>query len=150
MPNTPKWDRVFSTTSWFLVLLLLFQAVTLWTLFPPSGAGPIAVAGGIFVAKVFYTVLYAGQALLLAYSKFMRRKSMRKNVLMFIYLTGFFTSILTLLLAGWDIRLLDNFVAAVIAAGCWLYWKFKTEYIDASMFERDIEELKRSHPDYKE
>jgi len=146
MPNTPFWDKIFSTTSWGLVFLLLFQALTLWTIFPPGPGGPIASAGGILVAKTFYTALYGSQAMLLAYSKWKRRKVMRKHVLMFIYLTGFFTSILTLTLAGWDVRLIDNFVAAVVAAGCWLYWTFKTEYISYEQFERDIDGLREDSP----
>lgn len=144
------WDKVFSTASWILVLVLVFATVSLWTIFPPvSTAGPVVNAAGIIGAKIFYSALYASQAILLAYSKFMKKKNMRKTVLMFIYLTGAFTTILSLVIGGFNYRLIDNLVATIIAAGCWLYWKFKTEYISYADFESDIDQLRNDSPPFR-
>lgn len=148
MPNTPFWDKVFSRTSWVLVLLLLFSAISIWAFAQPGpGPGqPIASALGVFVAKTFYTSLYTLQAALLAFSKWRKKKRMRKYVLMFIYLTGFFTSILAIFAYGWDARLIDNVLVACTAAVCWLYWTFKTEYISPDEFDKTLEELRDDLP----
>lgn len=146
MTGTPFWDRVFSTASWLLCIVLAFSAVSLWTVFTPVGVppgaalvGPVGALGGGKVAiQLVYTVLYAGQSILLAYSKLMKRKNMRKHVLLFIYLTGFFTMVLSALVGGFSLRLVDNVLVSLVAAGCWLYWKFKTEYISIREFEKDI------------
>lgn len=145
MTGTPLWDKVFSTASWLIVFFLLTSAFTVMFVAPPAGSGPVASLIGIYGAQWFYFLLYSGQACLLAYSKLFKKKKMRKSVLIFIYLTGAFTSILTLASVGWSSKVIDNIAVTVISAGCWLYWKFKTEYIDPRMFEKDADGL-RMHP----
>lgn len=139
-----NWDRVFSTTSWLLVFLLLLSSLSLWTFAPPSPLGPVVTATSLFIATVIYSTIYAGQALALAYAKLRKRKTLRKHLLLFIYLFSFFTTVLAIGLSrGFDVRLIDNFLVVIISAGCWLYWKFKTEYIDPKEFEKELAELSK-------
>jgi len=137
MRTSKRWDRVFSTTSWGLVFLLVFMAVSMWWA-PPGDGGPIVTLLGLVGAQVFYFCLYLIEASLLAFAKLFKRDKMRKTVLMVIYLTGFFTSIMTFMLAGWAPRLLDNLVVSFVAAFCWLYWTFKTEYVDIGEVHDEI------------
>jgi hypothetical protein len=138
MKQTPFWDKIVSTASWLIVVALLYAAVGVW-IQPPMGDGPVSQLFGVLGAQVFYSALYVLLSSLLAYSKFKRKNTMRKKVLLATYLTGFFTSLLTVLLVGWNIKLLDNLIIAVCAALCWLYWVFKTEYLTPQQFEEHIE-----------
>jgi len=139
MNGTPFLDRLFRTTSWFIVFALLYSAVSV-IIAKPSGAGPVASSIGIIGAQIFYFLLYTGESVSLAYSKMRKRSRWRKNTLLVIYLTGFFTSVLTIMLKGWIPELLDNLAISVAAAGCWLYWTFKTEYLTAEQFKDFSEE----------
>ena len=147
MKNNPQLDRVFSFVSWIIAIALIYSAVNVWMV-EPSGAGPIANAAGVLGAQIFYSLLYLGEAGFLAVSKWLKRKKMRKNTLLVIYLTGFFTSILTLFIAGWTPKLIDNVLISESAAFCWLYWKFKTEYIDVKEFDEDVWHLRKDTPNY--
>ncbi len=142
MPDYTRWDKLFATASWVLAAVLLYSAISLWV-FPPTGAGPVGELLGILGAQLFYSVLYGSQALLLAYAKVKKKKKMRKYTLMFIYLTGFFTSILSVTLLGWSPKLIDNFALASLAAICWLYWTFRTEYINPTHFQKLSHHLKQ-------
>lgn len=147
MVNNPKWDKVFSFVSWIIVFALLYAVVSLW-ITPPSGAGPVANAAGALGAQIFYTLLYLGEAAFLGFAKFFKKKKMRSHTLLVIYLTGFFTSLLTIGIIGWTPKLIDNIVTAAAAAFCWLYWKFKTQYIDTKQFDEDVWKLRKDTPNY--
>ena len=134
------WDRVFSTLSWTIVLFLLWAAAGLW-LFPPTGAGPVAGAVGILASQIVYSVLYAGEAILLGYAKIKQKKNMRKAVLLVIYLTGMFTFLLSFSIIGFHWKIMDNFAFSALAGACWLHWKSKTEYIDQRQFKKIIEPM---------
>lgn len=145
MPNTKLWDNFFATASWLIVIALLVAVVTLFFV-DPSGSGPVAQLIGITAAKWFYITVYGTEALVLGYSKVKKKKRLRKQALLAIYLTAIFTSILTLLLSGLGLGLIDNMVLVVLAAGCWLYWKFKTEYITPENFHRAAHALRENRP----
>lgn len=145
MDNHPRWDRVFSTASWLIVVGLLYAAVAIF-LASPSGAGPVAQLIGVHGSQIFYACLYTLEAVLLAFSKFFKKKKMRKRMLMVIYLTGFFTSILTISITGFVPKLIDNILISVVAAGCWLYWTFKTEYINPATFYEQTVDLRDDLP----
>lgn len=146
MPDTPKWDRVFATASWIIVLALLYGAVVIWFGATPSGQGPVAKLIGITGSQVFYSSLYGLEALVLGYSKAFKKKRLRKGALMAIYITGFFTSILSIAIAGFTPNVIDNLLLALLAAGCWLYWKFKTEYINPQHFAVLTQDLRDDFP----
>lgn len=131
------WDRFFSVLSWSIVIFLLWAALGLW-LYPPTGAGPVAGAVGILASQIFYSFLYAGEAATLAYAKFKHKKKLRKNTLLVIYLTGMFTFLLSFLIIGFHIKILDNFAFSMFAGVCWLYWKAKTEYINPEQFKKIV------------
>lgn len=132
-----NWDKVFSFTSWLLVFFLAYGATVLW-IFPPSGDGPIAGLVGILNAQIFYSTLYLTEAALLGYAKWKKKNRMRKNVLLLIYLTGFFTTLLGAILGGVPAmispKLIGNFVLSMAAAFCWLHWTFRHEYMTQEEF----------------
>lgn len=128
MADNSRWNKVIAFTSWLIVFALIYSTISLF-ITPPSGAGPVASAFGVTFAQWFYAVLYTGLASLLAYSKFKKRNELRKKVLLVIYLTGFFTLILTIAIIGPSWGMIDNLTISTAAAVCWLWWKFKTEYI---------------------
>lgn len=134
--RSKKWDRLFSTVSWFVAIALIFAAVNVWFA-EPSGAGPISSSLGILGAQVFYSALYGLEALFLGFAKWTKRDKMRKHVLLVIYLTGFFTTLLTFLLVGITPKILDNLAISVAAAWCWLHWKFRTEYVDIEVLDEE-------------
>lgn len=129
MKTSKEMDKVFSTISWVIVVALIFSSISVWFA-PPTGTGPIGGLLGVLGAQIFYSVLYSTEAAFLAFSKWKKRRRLRKNTLLVIYLTGFFTTTLTVLGVGWSVKFIDNFVFASCAAFCWLYWKFRTEYFD--------------------
>lgn len=133
-------DRVFSGFSWLIVGFLLWAVVSLW-LFPPTAAGPVAGSVGILTSQIFYSVLYFGEAGLLAYAKLAKKKRLRKFVLLLIYLTGVFTFLLALSVVGFHWRIVDNFAFSLLAGACWLHWKSKTEYINQNQFKKIIEPM---------
>ena len=145
MANYRLSDRFFSIISWFVVAGLVVAAASLW-FSPPSGLGPVGSWLGVSGAQYFYTVLYGGEALALAAAKLLRKKNARKHVLMVVYLTGFFTSILNLTITGFSTKLIDNLVISAGAAVCWLYWKFRTEYIPVNALQEDTLELRDDLP----
>ncbi len=141
MKQSDRNDRIFSTASWIIVFALLFGVGYLWV-FPPTGAGPVAQLIGIQGSQIFYTVLYSAEALLLGFAKVFKKKKLRKAALLTIYLTAMFTTILTFILAGVGFSIIDNVLLAVLSFACFLYWKFKTEYLDPDVFYEDIKDLK--------
>jgi len=145
MRENKKWDAVFATASWVIVVALVVAVVSL-LIQDPSGAGPVSRLLGVTAAKWFYIALYSAEALVLAYSKLWRRKELRKKALVAVYLTGLFTSILTLSIVGITPKIIDNVVLAVVAGGCWLYWKFKTEYIDPRAFDHSVMTMRDDLP----
>lgn len=144
MTQTPTWDRVFAFASWMIVVFLLISAFSVMFVSLPTGTGPVAGLLGITGAKWFYFALYTIEAAVLAFSKLFKRKTLRKHTLVAIYCTGAFTSLLTLAGVGFSPKVIDNISMTVVSAGCWLYWKFKTEYIRDEDFQRDMKELKRT------
>jgi hypothetical protein len=139
MANYTKWDIFFATLSWIIALSLLFSMIMLWVT-PPSGLGPVAKLIGILGAQIFYSGLYGTEALVLAYSKLFRKKELRKKALMAIYLTALFTGILTFILGAPFSGFIDNAILILITGACWLWWKFKTEYIHPALYRSDVVE----------
>jgi uncharacterized membrane protein YfcA len=139
-----NWDNVFSVSSWVLVVILIITAFSVFVS-PALVNGPVAKLIGIYYAEWFYCFMYLSFAVLLTWAKVKKKKKMRKYVLAAIYLAGLFTGFLTLSLGGgW--AAVDNLATATLAAGCWLYWTFKTEYIDHSYFQGLSKEFRDEIP----
>lgn len=122
-----NWDRVVATASWVIVFVLLYGV---WFILTSdlNPNGPFVKAFGETGTRVGFSVMYLTQASLLAYAKLMKKNVLRRHVLLFIYLTGFFLGVLGYVLNGFTVRLISNFVLSTCAAVCWLYWKFRTDY----------------------
>lgn len=140
-------DRIFATCSWIIVVALLFGVVTLFFV-DPSGNGPVAQLVGITAAKWFYILVYGTEASVLGYAKVKKKKNLRKHALVAIYLTAIFTGILTLMLGGISPNIIDNAVLFVLSGGCWLWWKFKTEYINPDEFNESLLTLREDNGGY--
>lgn len=136
MNTHPFWSRFFSTASWFIVAALFFSATAIW-IDTPAPNGPVTQLIGLLGAQIFYCALYGIQALVLMWAKIKpkQRAKLRRNTLLVIFLTGVFTTILTYLLnGGFVVAGIDNLLISVAAGFCWLYWKFKTEYLTQEQF----------------
>lgn len=123
-----NWDRLVSAASWIIVAILLYGVVFI-LVHDLNTASPIVQALGVTGTRVVFVTMYAVQSSLLGYSKLFHKNKLRRHTLLFIYLTGFFLSILGFTLNGFSIRLVSNLLLSTLAAVCWLYWKFKTDYI---------------------
>jgi hypothetical protein len=128
MTSRINWDTVFSFTSWLIVIALLYGVANLIAI-PPTGHGPVANLIGTRPAQIFYIILYLSEALALGFAKWKKKDKMRKRVLLVIYLTGFFTSIIGFVVGGVTSKLIGNLVVAAASAFCWLHWTFRTEYV---------------------
>lgn len=128
-----NWDRVVAGASWVIVAILIYGVVFI-LVHDLNTASPIVQFLGETTTRVVFVVMYAVQGGLLGYAKLFHKNKLRRHVLLFIYLTGFFLSILGFMLNGVNVRLLSNLLLSVLAAVCWLYWKFKTEYINGDEF----------------
>lgn len=140
-----NWDIVVSCFSWLIVLVLFYAAFNIIHL-PITGKGPVTQLVGPVAAKVFWTLVYSGEAIALMVAKFYRRKTLRKNVLLVIYLTGIFVSVLSLSINGLGVKTIANIVFTASAAICWLYWKFKTEYVNPKQFRDEIDSMRTDLP----
>jgi len=120
-------DRVVAIASWLIVVALLWSAVAIWI--NPLGAGPVTQLVGVFGAQLFYTTVYAVEAIVLAWAKLSGRMRIRKIALLAIFFTGVFTFGLTISIIGFSVAMLDNMALFILAGACWLYWKIKTEYM---------------------
>lgn len=140
-----NWDIVVSGFSW-LIVVALFYAVGSLIAVPPSGAGPVSQLVGIKVAQMFWIFVYSSEAVGLLIAKLNQRKVARKRMLLVIYLTGIFVSVLSFSISGLSARFFANLVFTVSSAICWLYWKFKTEYVSHGQFKDDIEALRSDRP----
>src|SRR5689334_22184491 len=126
-----NWDKVVATASWLIVVILFYGVWYIITADLNPASPFVKLFGDPGVRYVFGT-LYAAQAGLLAYAKLMKKNALRKHVLLFIYLTGFFLGTLGWVLNGFTVRLVSNFVLSTCAAVCWLYWKLRTDYYSVS------------------
>lgn len=145
MEQNAKWDKVFSFTSWLIVAALVYSALSLIAI-PPGPTGPVAQLLGVKGAQIFYVILYSSQAGLLAYSKLFKKKRLRKIALMVVYLTAIFTFFLSWSAAGITWKIIDNVVIGITSFGCFLYWKFKTEYLTPQQFQDITDNLRDDLP----
>ena len=123
-----NWDKVVPVLSWFVVVFLIWNTVGLW-LMPPTGLGPVAQLAGVLGSQIFYSVLYLTEAGLLTWAKLSGRMRLRKAMLLAVFFTGVFTYFLTIAVFGFSVQMLDNMGMFLLAGICYLYWKFRTEYL---------------------
>ena len=123
-----NWDRVVAVASWVIVLILAYGAAYI-LLSDLNPNGPIVQLLGVTMTRVVFVTMYSTQAFLLGYAKVKKKDTMRRHALLFIYLSGFFLSILGFYINGFSIRVVSNVVLSTCAAVCWLYWKLRTDYL---------------------
>lgn len=121
-------QRSVYVSSWIVVALLIFAAGTMLYVGATPG-GPVGRLIGLESATFFYVILYTVEATLLTVAKFLRHNKMIKWVLFVIYLTSFFISALTLALAGYNFRVLDNMLMGLLAGYSWLVRTMREDWI---------------------
>lgn len=132
---------------WLLVVAFLIASVSELTYAEPVVEGFIGILFSGPVTTVIYAVWFTLMAIGLAWSKIRKRKKLHKHSLMAMYLTTFYTISLSLAI-GPPINVVDDIVIGVIAAACWMRWKFRTEYISPHQFDDDIWELRNDTPNH--
>lgn len=123
-----NWDKVVAAASWFIVVILVYGVVFI-LVHDLNPASPIVHALGETTTRVVFVSMYAAQGILLGYAKMFHKNTLRRHVLLSIYLAGFFLAILGAILNGFTVRLVANFLVSTLAAVCWLYWKFRMDYL---------------------
>lgn len=122
-----------------LALLMMYGGVV--TALSTPGVYPTEF-GWFFSSRltlVTYGLLLFVPGATLMYGKIKGRRRWVGRSLMAIYLVVLFAMFSEWLVLGSLVTVVDNIVVAVIAAGLWLWWKFKTEYITAA----DVIRLKK-------
>lgn len=128
-----KWiDKTQSVVEYLVALPFLLGAAQLPFTDPLGTQGFLVFFGGR-IALLLYALWFAFIALGLIYAKVRKKPRAHKNFLLAIYLTTIYTSILTWYVAGF-LAIIDDMVIGVLAAVCWLRWKFKTEYVDVAEY----------------
>lgn len=137
-PRTTKiFDRTQDVVEWMVIVALILGGVSLIFADPITSGSALFNLLGSKGAGIVYAVMFFVGAVGLAYGKLARRRRVHGWALMYIYLMFIFTIILETAILGWSIYSIDNIVGVLLAGACWLRWKFKTEYITLTRFERE-------------
>lgn len=123
------WDKITEKASWLIVAILIYGIVFI-LIHDLNPASDIVQLLGETGTRVFFVAMYSIQASLLTYAKVFKHDRLRRHVLLSIYLAGFFLSVLGFVLNGVNFRLMSNVLVSVLAAACWMHWKFKTDCTD--------------------
>jgi hypothetical protein len=98
-------------------------------------------------AAIFvYGAMFLLTGLLLIFAKLAKKKTLHKTILMVMYLTCIYVFALSVAINGIVIGQLLTVVIGVVAAALWIRWKFKTEYISPTEFDKTLEELRDDLP----
>lgn len=128
-----RFDVIQNVLEWLLVGLMLFAAVTLIVTLgapvPPGSSGPLASAFGYHAAKIIYTFLWGGEAVLLAIAKFFGLRRLRKWTLFAVYLTFQFALVLSISLRGITPRVINSLIITGLSAWLWLRAKLQDDYV---------------------
>lgn len=71
--------------------------------------------------------------------KWLKKKSLHKFSLLTMYLVCVYVLVLAIMLHGLGWNLLTTVLVGVTAAGLWMRWKFKTEYISTENFRSAVD-----------
>jgi hypothetical protein len=128
-------DGFQAVVEYLLSFAFIISAIGLIGAPPLANHGVLSLIFGGHVALYVYMVWFFFIGFGLIYAKLARKKKLHKYMLMVIYLTTIYTSILSLTVLGfaWT-EIIDDVIIGVLAAWFWLRWKFKTEYIDPKDF----------------
>ena len=134
---------VMVTLKVILALLMIFGGVS--TALGPLQPGISELVNNrlTLVAFGFFFIL-AGTALLMGI--FLRNRRLVSRSLMLIYLVTLFTVFLEWAATGLFLSTIDNLIVVVWAAGLWLWWKQKTEWLsgrEVADLRREVKELER-------
>jgi hypothetical protein len=99
------------------------------------------------ITLVVFGVMFFVSGVAVLYGSIRKRKALVGRGLMFIYLITLFTFLLELVAFPGISNWIDNFVISLVAAACWLWWKFRTEYLSMGEIRRMRQELQELHDD---
>jgi len=144
---TKFFDLVQNVFEYGLTLVFTMAAIGELTYSEPVADGFFGFLFSSPVVSVIYAVWFALMALTLLYAKWRRKKKIHKFALMSMYLTTLYTLGLTVFALGF-VNIVDDIVIGLIAAFCWMRWKFKTEYINPAEFHEETWPLRDDTPDH--
>lgn len=119
-----------------LALLMLLGGIST-ALSPVSPAG--GALGALFsnrIMLVLFGLTFFLSGLAVLYGTFRKRKKLVGTGLATIYLLSLFTFFLELFVFGASSTWIDNLIIAIISGLSWLWWKFKTEYLNLDEIRR--------------
>lgn len=138
-----KWlNAVAHVGEWMLIVLFFVAALIEVTTPNPVTSGVLGFLLSEPIILVIYATWFALMAFGLAYSKIRKKKKLHKHSLMAMYLTTIYTAVLSVAAGVGLVAIIDDIIIGLIAAACWMRWKFRTEYIGPKQFEDDVRELR--------
>lgn len=143
---TNKLDKFFSLLEVLLGIQWIYGGINTFFANPISTPSPLysfLVGEG---AIVFYAIFFLATGLALLAAKFFKKKRLKSVSLVTMYLTCLYVFLLSILVLGPSWSLVQTVVVGVIAAACWLRWKFKTQYLNPKDFHKSTAELRETHP----
>lgn len=122
-----KRELFYSIVEYLLAILFIQGGIkALFFSEPVLVPGLLAyLVGGTAIHAYGFLFLLMGVLLLIA--KWFKRRILRRNVLMAMYLTCIYVLVLAITVNGWYPRLLLTIAAGVTSAGLWMRCKLKTE-----------------------
>lgn len=141
MRNVVVW--VLAALKVLLAILMILGGISTM-LSPLDPTGSLLVNNRLTLVFFGLTFILSGLSLLLG--KITRNRRMVGRSLMAIYLVTLFTVFLELLAVGTFVSVIDNIVITLWAAGLWLWWKHKTEWISGKEIAKYRIEARRLDP----
>jgi hypothetical protein len=135
-------DKVQNVVEYLLSIAFIIAALELIGADSLATHGVLSLIFGGHVALYIYMVWFFFIGVTLAYAKIKKKKKLHKHMLMAIYLTTIYTSILSMYVFGFGwTEIIDDVILGALAAVCWMRWKFKTEYINPHQLHSEVKDF---------
>lgn len=103
-------------------------------------AGPDSALESVFSRNYFlfsYGALLLASGAYLIIAKIAKCRAHHSRALMAIFMLSLFAFFLEILVFGVKpTRWIDTIILSGVAAGCWIYWKLRTEYLDVERLRK--------------
>jgi len=128
-------------------LLALFMSIagvaTMLSPVKPLGTGALGFLYSSRFWLVCFGLVFLGAGLWLLAGKLFKKRHWVSRALMTIFMCFIFAVLLNGIAISWSVDVwLGNTVGAAVTGLTWLWWKFKTEYINAGDFRRQSVKIK--------
>lgn len=104
--------------------------------------GPLGILYSTRAGLVVFGIIVVGSGLTLLLGKLLRKKKLTGRGLMAVYLCFLFATLFQGIAFDWmPDAWVSNAIATIITAALWVWWKFKTEYIDIEKFKKEVADM---------